>query len=858
MNMWKTKSYWLLVAWLASGCAFMSDSAVKKPAPTGLIATPESYYSTAKARYLGSKYKDNLDRLTERIVRNSTTSQLQFANNISSVGGIGFFTHSATKTPDERYLEVVLAMPETFETKGEYSDKVNQLFSRYGYDLLSILAGDGEIYEDKELAGYGLNLTWRNVISDSPANRVTLARAIIYFHKERVANFLRRKVSGNELLGDAVIFAMEDDGPLNLVSYQPREIKPDFRPAIREDNLVAGTPAAKSSAPPQSAAEAAKPSGQKLEVDATKRDMPASPGTAGSQSAGENPQVDPSAFPTPDSLLISQPVENAKIAEQPAPARLDAEQEKLARAKQPVEARSIKPVPETILPKPASPNLSESALKLERPKDTGKAPVAAAAPIAKAEPAKLPSEKTLPEPHRAENAASKPLADSPKQTPSPRAEISLPQKPAETPAAETKNIESQSKRAENREKPAVADLAPKPASVPAVPKLQEAKSAEIAATSSPVAETPAPRSVERKVPAIAPPPAKTEMREPAIEPVPSAVASTSKEASKAAQKPAAAPVFDAAKQTPSPAIALAPMAKSPAPVEVKAVDIPKAPVEETKIETKSRAIGAPLAAKTDAPAAVAVAPESVRVAEIKRPEIAAVRPPAEKPVETPVARKAEPAAPPPVAKTEVREAIKPAPVPVVAPNQERVVPAAGTTKVTEVRRPEMAAARPPTEKPAEILAANKTEPAPPPTLKTEAREMNKPAVPAPVIAPKQDRIVATPAPEQLALARTPSAPSVESAPLARPAPKPLQGFIIQVAFADKQKAQSWAEKMTQRGYAVSVTEAGAEGALRVRLGNFSLREEAERQLQSFKQEGMSGIIINLPQAFRPEARSSLP
>jgi cell division protein FtsN len=64
--------------------------------------------------------------------------------------------------------------------------------------------------------------------------------------------------------------------------------------------------------------------------------------------------------------------------------------------------------------------------------------------------------------------------------------------------------------------------------------------------------------------------------------------------------------------------------------------------------------------------------------------------------------------------------------------------------------------------------------------------------------------------------------------------------------------------MTQRGYAVSLTEAGAEGSLRVRLGNFSVRDDAERQLQSFKQEGMSGIIINLPQAFRPEARSSLP
>jgi hypothetical protein len=862
MNMWKIKSYWLLVAWLASGCALMSDSGVKKPAPTGLIATPESYYSTPKARYLGSKYKDNLDRLTERIVRNSTTSQLQFANNISSVGGIGFFTHSATKTPDERYLEVVLAMPETFETKGEYSDKVNQLFSRYGYDLLSILAGDSEIYEDKELAGYGLNLTWRTVISDSSANRVTLARAIIYFHKERVANFLRRKVSGNELLGDAVIFAVEDDGPLNLVSYQPREIKPDFRPAIREDNLVAGTQAAKSSAVPQSGAEAVKPSGQKLEakVDAMKKDMPAAqatdPRTTGRQSAGEDSQANLLVSPAQDLPFPSQSVENSKIAEQPASAKLEAEPEKLARAKQPVEARSIKPVPEMILPpKPTPANLSESALKLDQPKDTGKAPVAPAAPVVKTEPAKLSSEKTPPEPQRAENAALKPLADSAKQAPSPRAEIALPQKPAE---AETKNIESPSKRAENKEKPAVTSLAPKPDSVPAVPKLQEAKSAEIAVTSSPIAETPAPGSVERKVPAIAPPTAKPEAREPAIEPAPPAVALTSKEASKALQKPGVAPVIDVAKQPPSPEIALTPIAKSPAPVEVKAVETAKAPVEERKIETKSRAIGAPPAAKTDAPAAVAVAPEPVRAAEVKRPEIAAVRPPAEKPVETPVARKAEPAAPPPVAKTEVRETIKPAPVPVVAPNQDRVVPVSEPIKVTEAKRPEVAAARPPTEKPAEIPAAHKAEPTPPPTLKTEVREMNKQAVPAPAIAPKQDRNVIAPEPEQLALARTPIAPSVESAPLARPAPKPLQGFIIQVAFADKQKAQSWAEKMTQRGYAVSVTEAGAEGALRVRLGNFSLRDEAERQLQSFKQEGMSGIIINLPQAFRPEVRSSLP
>ncbi|MBM4297141.1 MAG: SPOR domain-containing protein [Deltaproteobacteria bacterium] len=52
--------------------------------------------------------------------------------------------------------------------------------------------------------------------------------------------------------------------------------------------------------------------------------------------------------------------------------------------------------------------------------------------------------------------------------------------------------------------------------------------------------------------------------------------------------------------------------------------------------------------------------------------------------------------------------------------------------------------------------------------------------------------------------------------------------------------------------------AGAEGSLRVRLGNFAARDEAERQLRTFKQEGMNGIVVSLPQAFRPIARTSMP
>jgi cell division septation protein DedD len=237
------KSFILLVSLpLFGACALWDEGSSKQAESTGLIATPPTYYSTGKARYLGVRYKDNLDRLVERITRNPRTAMLQFANNISSVGGIGFFTHSATQSPDERYLEAVLSAPETFEAKGEFSNKVEQLFSRYGAELLEILSGDSDIYQDREMSGYGLNFSWRNVV-DGPSGkkRVAVERAILYFPKERVRNFLRQELDQSSLLSNAVIFAVEEDGPLKLASYRPPEPKPDVRPIIQEDNLASST-----------------------------------------------------------------------------------------------------------------------------------------------------------------------------------------------------------------------------------------------------------------------------------------------------------------------------------------------------------------------------------------------------------------------------------------------------------------------------------------------------------------------------------------------------------------------------------------------------------------------------------------
>jgi hypothetical protein len=211
---------------------------MKKSSFSGLIVTPASYYSTLKGRYLGAKYKENLERLVEQIVRNPKTANLQFANNIASTGGIGFFTHSATPSPDERFLEVVVGVPETFEIKGDYNSKVSRMFSLYGAELLAILSGDSEIYQDKEVSGYGLNFTWRQLLPENSGNRIILERVAVYLPKAQVRSFLQQQLRETDLLAQAIIFAVEQDGPMNLVSFRPDEVKFDARAPISEQNIA--------------------------------------------------------------------------------------------------------------------------------------------------------------------------------------------------------------------------------------------------------------------------------------------------------------------------------------------------------------------------------------------------------------------------------------------------------------------------------------------------------------------------------------------------------------------------------------------------------------------------------------------
>lgn len=846
----KIRPLFLLVASLGTGCALWDDGNPKKTAPAGLIATPATYYSTAKARYLGTKYKDNLDRLAERIVRNSNTSQLQFANNISSVGGIGFFTHSATKSADERYLEVVLSTPETFETKGEYSEKVNRLFSRFGHDLLAILAGDTQIYQDKELAGYGLNLTWRTVISEAPANRIAMARAIIYFSKERVSSFLRKDVGQNELLSDAVIFAVEEDGPLNLVSYQPRETKPDFRPAIREDNLVAGAAESKPSGLAEANQAVKEPkSAVDPKIDTAQKELAAAAETKARPAAAKPAVVaqksETKASPPAGKKElppVSRSAESTKPAAEIPPTKLDSPPERLALEKPSAEAAVVSPVPEA-QPQPV--------IALSKPSSAPPATARSAA-----------SETNQPDKTKAGDVA--PAISSSVKT---QAEQKPPAEPVEVQKTDPKLVQETAKPTP----PVVVSKASiEGAKTPKSKAAEEIAGREIVPlpVAKPSAALPA---LEPKTLAPVPAVAKLASSQPATGPVPAPANLTARETEPPVKpsEPAVTPAASAkTEEVARPrTVAPLPIAKVTPPRQTKPVEptVNEAAVEKP-LEVKDRPVAPSTAAIAKTPAAAepvvkTLTPEPIKAPQTTSPAVTALLPAAEK---TSAAAPSEAATAGVTKSAQRKVADAPAvdrapdksPESAVARKIEAPVPP--LAKLPQAKSTEPPQARSAVEQLPEPAVARKSE-TPAPALgiaKIEPAQALKPESKRPIAAPVQEK--ANEKPEQLALLRKPAEPMVEKPPLVRPALKPLEGFIIQVAFNDKEKAQGWAEKMQQRGYAVSLTEAGAEGSLRVRLGNFAMRDEAERQLRNIKQEGMSGIIINLPQAFRPEARSSVP
>jgi hypothetical protein len=329
-------------------------------------------------------------------------------------------------------------------------------------------------------------------------------------------------------------------------------------------------------------------------------------------------------------------------------------------------------------------------------------------------------------------------------------------------------------------------------------------------------------------------------------------------------------------------------------VEIAKPEVP-APVSVPAGETNEiTPLVKPVAKTVEPMRAVLDAPKPVVAPQIPPPPVEIAQPPLVEPAprsqpESPPAIQAKPIEtvaparavdPPKPLPAKLKPFLPPAPpvaVSVPAPEPPRVQESASRAPAVKPESKPVAvvSAPPGIEAPVRPLAAlplpSAVKPAPPPVETSASVPVQTPTKSAPPVieAPPRSVVAAQPpvvekAPvkptaEQLAsLPNRPMADAPAKPAIARPSPKALEGFIIQLAFNDKQRAQHWAEAMEKKGFAVSVTEAGAEGALRVRVGNFVLRDDAERQLRAIKQEGLNGIILNLPQAFRPEARTSIP
>jgi cell division protein FtsN len=674
------------LSYFVIGCS-LSEQNAKKTTPVGFITTPASYYSSAKARYLGAKYKENLDRLAERIVRNPKTANLQFANNISSVGGIGFFTHSATNTPDERYLEVIVSAPQSFEKKEIFNTKVARIFAAYGAELLSILAGDPAIYQENEVSGYGLNLTWRSLVQGSTGSGITLEGAVMYFSKETVRAFLHQDIDQNNFLTRAIIFAAEENGPLNLISYRQPDPGPDTRLPIHEEPLSV-------------------------------------------------PQIDAQT----ESGSLSQP--RIEAARETAPPLAVANDERLT--------SSARVVPITAARQQSADGKGQGQVAINKSPQPA---IAFEAPIV--QPPLVPS----------------------KTQPARTVEPTTTKRTESTSVTKRPDEQSDLHKAEQQANASQVSKADRFHQIK--PSKDERKSAS--------GEMSAPKNGG---PGTEIPKAATTNKAQSQGAIGEQLASeTSRVAGKSGDEKKAA----ALSKTTSEAQAFPVKAAQP---EAKNKFEPLTS-EQVALARKNSVAGSQ---ETPRQIVSALPTQGSRV-EIAKP------------------------LPNPVTKKPARD----------DPQNEEIVEAA------------------PLSTDADKSARGKNH---------EAAVVAKSTVKAPSLAPLPAKSTAKEnSPplraklpnEQIGLLLTkPSGTAPEKRAVARSRPKALEGYIIQVGFNNKNDAQRWAETLERRGYAVSVTQADGAGSVRLRLGNFSVRDEAERQLKSLKQEGLSGIVINLPQAYRPE------
>jgi hypothetical protein len=203
---------------VVSGCAAQEPPLAPTGGTTQVPASYyTSYYSTQKARSLAETYSENLDRILERLTE-SSIGKLQFSHAVVSLS-VGFFTHAAGQPSDERYLEVIIGIPDILDEEKDFSTLVRQLFSAYGHELLFILARDEALAQEIKIAGYGLHFSWRSLLKTPSGPRLSMREAVLYLSKDQVLQFLNQRITQDMLLTHATLYSRQGERPAEQVQY---------------------------------------------------------------------------------------------------------------------------------------------------------------------------------------------------------------------------------------------------------------------------------------------------------------------------------------------------------------------------------------------------------------------------------------------------------------------------------------------------------------------------------------------------------------------------------------------------------------------------------------------------------------
>jgi hypothetical protein len=176
---------------------------------------------------LGEIHSHDLERLTDKLVQ-SQIGQLQFANAVVSLS-MGFFTHAGSQPPDQRYLEVMVGLPDILDDHPDANTHINQLFSQYGRELLTVLSSERAIVDDAKIAGYGLNFSWRSMAVTPSGPRMTLNETVLYLGKEQAEKFLHGQLDQDGVLRDSTLFLRKGEQPAKHVAYVPPSPQPQVQ-----------------------------------------------------------------------------------------------------------------------------------------------------------------------------------------------------------------------------------------------------------------------------------------------------------------------------------------------------------------------------------------------------------------------------------------------------------------------------------------------------------------------------------------------------------------------------------------------------------------------------------------------------